>query len=340
MLANQISRRLNSLLYSDLRHAKSIRKIKSLSARDKFSLGVKRTVRLMGEVPYLWHRTIEQTPDGSCIFGNTLFVASGSADYYVILNNIRPCHNDEKMLAEVNSDRIWWWHMEPPAYIDLFAYHKSPLVNIASRVYTTHAQFQTSNSQINLRLVSPYVHLHLGLRYNQIAEMPRPKKNINFGSIVSSIRHLSGHEQRLKFASDIDQQVNNVVFWGRGLEQLGLRCYRGSIHRKWMALVPLRYCLVMENSRHPHYWSEKIADTFLSYSMPIYSGDPLIKNIFPPEAFAQVELADPASPSLVQDIIQSNAYDIALPAIHEARQLLLRQHNFYAVLDRELNEYE
>lgn len=67
--------------------------------------------------------------------------------------------------------------------------------------------------------------------------------------------------------------------------------------RRFMA--DCRFSLAVENSAHPGYVTEKIADAFLARTVPVYWGDPLVAQEFNPASFVNVrdfashaELAD------------------------------------------------
>jgi len=51
---------------------------------------------------------------------------------------------------------------------------------------------------------------------------------------------------------------------------------------------PHKFSLVMENSSNVGYTTEKLMDSFLSRSIPIYWGDPLVTQWFNPNAFINI----------------------------------------------------
>jgi hypothetical protein len=97
-------------------------------------------------------------------------------------------------------------------------------------------------------------------------------------------------------------------------------------------LAPFRYSVAVENSRHDHYWTEKIADCFLAGTVPIYWGAPNIKDYFPVDAMIVIDSLDPVE---VARIIKAEAtpegYQHRLPALREAKRRVLQEYNLFEV---------
>ena len=61
-----------------------------------------------------------------------------------------------------------------------------------------------------------------------------------------------------------------------------------SIEDKWAGLAPYKYSLAIENAVTPDYWSEKIADCFLTWTLPIYYGCLNLEDYFPKQSFIRI----------------------------------------------------
>ncbi|NDC64049.1 MAG: hypothetical protein EBZ59_08735, partial [Planctomycetia bacterium] len=86
---------------------------------------------------------------------------------------------------------------------------------------------------------------------------------------------------------------NRIVEWARTSgADLGIYgfAYR-EVADKAEAHLPYRYSVVIENSRSAGYFTEKLIDSLLCWSLPIYWGDPLIGRHFDPRGLlvAQTE---------------------------------------------------
>lgn len=53
----------------------------------------------------------------------------------------------------------------------------------------------------------------------------------------------------------------------------------------FFTINPHKFMIAFENNAYPHYTTEKLMDAFLVGSMPIYNGDPKVKEVFNEKAF-------------------------------------------------------
>ena len=101
--------------------------------------------------------------------------------------------------------------------------------------------------------------------------------------------------------------------------------------RKFEVLDPYRYHVAVENHVAEHHWTEKIADALLCECLPFYAGDPALSEVLPPDSFIPIPLDDPAEAErIVCESIAAGEYEKRLPAIREAKRLLLTKFNFWA----------
>ncbi|MDB6174722.1 MAG: hypothetical protein JWL59_4033 [Chthoniobacteraceae bacterium] len=335
-LRNKVLARAWLLSFSDFWHRRTIRRVMNLSPAQKRALGIERTVRLVGNFMGLWQRTIEGTPGGSCIWGKTLFVAEGEADHYVILNSLtHPI--DSISVPQVTlpgPERVWGLHMEPEEYVKAFGYDRPEEHAMVSRFYT-NCKYLLDRGGI-YRPAPPYVHLHLGKDWNYLNQAPEPRKPITLGIICSALDKLPGHQERIRFLERLDASDIEYVLWGRGTAMERFRGYRGFVKSKWGVHAPCRYSIVIENSVAPFYWTEKIADSIVCYSFPLYHGCPNLDEFLPAESFEPFDISRPDALDVLRAILKRDPYESRRKAIAEARHVLLHTENLYAFLDREL----
>ena len=93
------------------------------------------------------------------------------------------------------------------------------------------------------------------------------EKSKLISTILSGKMFLSGHRLRHKVFNEIKQ----IDFYGS---------YIKPIEFKIEALKDYKYHLCIENSRTPGYFTEKLIDCFMTGTVPIYWGDPLIHEVF------------------------------------------------------------
>ena len=283
-----------------------------------------RVVRLLGNFPGLWQRSIEQTPGGSCQWGNTLFVADGPADIYLVLNSIiRPLGSRyiQPDFAWPERERVWGLHMEPSEYVHRLGYDLAEEHDHISRFYT-NCDYLIERGGI-YKACPPYVHSHVGNSWdflNHVGYCPE-RHRFGLGLICSHMNDIEGHKTRLEFLERLDKSGIPYALWGRGEALKRFRGYQGFAISKWAAHSQCRYTIVMENTVSPWYWTEKPADCLLSFSMPLYHGCPNLGNYLPKESFIPIDIRRPDCIEAIREVLHSDTYSERLNTILEARQI-------------------
>lgn len=161
------------------------------------------------------------------------------------------------------------------------------------------------------------------LDYDALAAMPSPAKDKVLSTVCSTKQQKHTlHAQRYPFTRALKKLLPELEWYGHGVRP---------IRDKAEALDSFQYHIVIENHICDHYWTEKIADTFLAYSMPFYYGAPNIGSYFPEGSFIPFDISDvEGTAQLIRQTIADGTYEKNLPAIIRARELLLNRHNFFA----------
>jgi len=323
-----------------LAHAIQKRKVLGFSARDKQKRGIEVTVRLISNFSTLWERITDQTPKGSCQWGNTLFLGEGEADLYVILNTSTHDYagNPLPVIDLPTPDKVWGLHTEPPDYVELFRLDQPNEHQKISRFYTNcpHLYEQYPTKYVPS---PPYVLMHVDRSWDFLAKASLPQKTEMLCMILSGLKTLEGHKAQLEFLERLVSSNLEFSLWGRSNQLNKYSNYRGIAPKKWEVLSPCKYSIVIENSIVPFYWTEKIADCLLSFSLPLYYGSPNVNKYLPEDCYIPIDIHDPNCSEKIKEIIESGEYEKRLPAILEARNKILYEQNLFAFLDREIKAY-
>lgn len=109
---------------------------------------------------------------------------------------------------------------------------------------------------------------------------------------------------------------------------------------KYAALAPYKYSIAIEAAEYPDYWTEKIADCFLSETMPLYYGCPNIDDYVPPGSYVGIDLNDyKASIRAIEGAIDGGAYERSRPMILEAKRRILDELQVFPHLVRVLERH-
>ena len=102
-------------------------------------------------------------------------------------------------------------------------------------------------------------------------------------SITSKGRHYTNYDFRHEVVDWILSTDMEIDIFGRGIEQGRNRFdsrIKGGIEHKDDGLFDYQYSIAIENCCEEKYFTEKIGDCFLSKSVPLYMGEPNIKDKF------------------------------------------------------------
>ena len=259
---------------------------------------------------------LRQTPGGHGIWKGIQFTVdeTGEADY-VILHG----HAKHPALVRCPKGCVWLvlgeaphelansWHVVP-AWID--------------RVYTTDPR----------RIGEKYHLSYSGLPwwvdrdYDFLTTCPMPAKVRALSWITSNQLVIAGHHYRMKFLTRV-REMEELNLFGRGFHPL---------QDKWDALAPYRYSIAFENFSNSHYWSEKVMDCFLTWTMPIYFGCTELANFFPRESFVQLHPEHPDPVGFIRDVIHGDLRERNIDALNEARNRVLGRYNLFEFLANEI----
>jgi len=90
---------------------------------------------------------------------------------------------------------------------------------------------------------------------------------------------------------------------------------------KWEGLAPYRFTIAIENSSLPHYWTEKITDAFMAYSVPLYFGAPNIGDYFPEGSYIWLPIDEPERAlDIIRQTLEEDSWESRLDAVSEARR--------------------
>tara|TARA_B100001123_G_scaffold410908_1_gene506559 strand:+ start:220 stop:1290 length:1071 start_codon:yes stop_codon:yes gene_type:complete len=168
---------------------------------------------------------------------------------------------------------------------------------------------------------------HVG--YDELVAMSVPRKEKLFSTVCSTKRQKhTAHRLRHAFTERLKKEFPKLETFGLGVRP---------IEDKAEALTDYKYHFAMENHFAPHHWTEKLADPFLGFALPFYAGCPNAKDYFPEDSFVPIDPRDlERSLETIRRVIENDEYEKRLPAIREARRMVLEKYNLFAVLSREI----
>lgn len=110
--------------------------------------------------------------------------------------------------------------------------------------------------------------------------------------------------------------------------------YENKTEDKIEGIGSYKYHLVLENNLLPNTMTEKLFDSYLGNSYPIYSGATNAEDYFPSNSFARINMHDfNGSINVIKDCISNNYYEANYEKLLEARKIVLEKFNLIKRID-------
>ena len=279
-----------------------------------------------------WPNLIQQTPGHTGLWDDIQFTEEpiDECDYLIILNNLKT-----ELKLQCPPGNIWRVVQEPPT-----AFFKKWHINPSYSMKTFTCDPELSGPQY-IRS-HPMVPWHVNRDYDYLTTCRVPEKTKTLSWITTTKNVLPGHKKRMKFLHSSMNRIAELDLLGGNIRHIlnnevkdKIECKQRelgfkSIEDKWAGLAPYKYSLAIESHSGPDYWTEKIADCFLAWTFPLYHGCTNLEDYFPKESFIRIDIENPdVALRSIEGIIKENIWNERLPALVEARKLVLNKYQFF-----------
>lgn len=281
-----------------------------------------------------------QTSQHEGVWGDFHFTeeAVQTSDYVLILNNL-----DRELQTRCPQENIWRIVQEPP--IDRFkTWHINP--SYAFKSFTCDPGL-SGRHYVRSQPMLPW-HVNRDYDFLKAASIPNKIKDLSW--ITSTKEIFEGHRKRMLFLREVSGKLESLDLLGGGIYHMSnseagrrneaLQKSLGflPIVDKWAGLAPYKYSLAVENAIVPDYWSEKIADCFLAWAVPIYFGCPNMEDYFPKDSFIRIDIGNPEEAiEIINQSLKKDSWEARLPALNEARNLILERYQLFPAVAHHIN---
>ncbi len=282
-----------------------------------------------------WPDLLQQTPGRTGIWQDVQFTEEKTqdCDFCVILNNLGAGEE-----IPFPPERVFRVVQEPPT--EFFKkWHVNPSYSI--KTFTCDPEC----SGVKYVRSHPLVPWHINRDYDFLTRTAISPKTALLSWITSTKDILPGHRRRMDFLRAISGNIAALDLLGTQVhhivnpearrknaieqQQLGF-CM---VEDKWAGLAPYKYSLAIENFSGPDYWTEKLADCFLAWTMPIYFGCTNLEEYFPAGSFINIDIGNPGQAiEIILRILRDDPWEKRLAAISEARRAVLEKHQLFPTL--------
>ena len=207
---------------------------------------------------------------------------------------------------------------------------KEPRIKFLNQFGQIHTSYETINNSIKS---IPFLPWMINSNHGESVYMPHERdltylKNLNkiektrpLSVICSNKSDTPGQRKRLEFVKKIKEHLGDGIDWfGNGVNQ---------IESKWEGIKKYKYHLVIENNTMDYVLSEKLFDSYLGLSYPIYYGGKKIEEIFPKNSFLKININNfDESIKSITSLISSDTNVINQNNLLDAKNIVCDDLNF------------
>lgn len=161
--------------------------------------------------------------------------------------------------------------------------------------------------------------------YDFLMQLQPPTKSKSIAVITSDLSWLPGHKKRLAFVEALMKEFNGRIdLYGRGFNE---------IQDKYDALIDYSYSIAIENNSLPGYFTEKISECFLTYTMPVYYGCPDIQKYYDRRSYMSIDINNyDMAFNKINELISKDPYSNHFDYIVESRKRYLTQYHMFPAI--------
>ncbi len=218
----------------------------------------------------------------------------------------------------------------PSRYLRQFGIILSPFHLPGARPGSVRVEGACLNWHYGVRTVSGdwQTSLH---NLEAIRNLPVPPKRKMLSVICSTKTYTRAQRDRIAFVEKLVKRFGaSVDVFGRG---------RNPVNDKADAIADYKYHIVLENNLIANFWTEKLSDAWIGYSLPLYAGAPNIEAHLPdPGGLVRLPLQDHETCfTIIEKLLDTDPYESRLPAIIRCREWCLEQTNVFSCISRIIN---
>lgn len=271
---------------------------------------------------------LRQTRRGDGVWGDWTFRVNGDAagaDWLVVYDDV-----PAPIISDLPRERRILVVTEPPGikvyrsgFMRQFGVMLSPMAvpGFDGRYVETDVGLPW---MIGLDMTSPLRPMPSRWDWDGFANLPVGDKQHRMSAVISTKAILPRHRKRVEFVRELaDRLGDRFHLYGRGFRE---------IDDKAEAILPYSHHLVIENNAEDGFFTEKITDAYLGWSLPIFSGCDDIEKYFPAHSMIRFDLDAPDAIERVIAALDTPVDAARLAAMAEARVAVMERANLFARL--------
>lgn len=264
------------------------------------------------------------------------------AEWVVIIDDIHP--NQLNQIINFDNNRIICIPREP-------ARIKPKYMNYNFKYKFTYDNFYHCWSSI----------MCIKKNYDELLDFNKlPIKNKLCSTVTSGLIFNTGiYKERVEFIKKLSKQSQlrdkiDIFGYNWSKNELG-EMYKGTLDgfnkgtankldkfingtTKWDGIVNYSYSIAIENCIKKNYFSEKITDCILAWTIPIYCGCPNINDYLPSDCYYVIDIHSPDVFKDIEKIINTPITNKQIKSLEQARELILNKFNVWENIHQIVNK--
>lgn len=166
-------------------------------------------------------------------------------------------------------------------------------------------------------------------KLDDLRHMPMPQKTGLVSVVCSNKTATEAQRARLALVGLLRDRLGDALHvYGRGFNP---------VDDKMSAIAPYKYHVVLENNLLPYFWTEKLSDAWLGWSLPLYLGAPNLAEACPDAGFVRLPANAPeATVALVAQAVESQLWETRKVELARCRVWTMETTNVFATAARML----
>ena len=246
------------------------------------------------------------------------------ADFWIVLEDLKY----ESEMCEVPKNNIFFVNTETNHKVDYyFESHTEEFLNQFIKGFGPYAT--KHKNYVSAPCFLPWmIHANHGdkifedsnLNFDYFSKLNNLEKSIDLSVICSNKSNTENHSLRLEFVKILKKHFGDKLYWyGNGIN---------TIEKKSDIIFQSKYHIAIENDSRNNLVSEKLYDSFLGLSFPIYYGAPNINQFFDKDSVISIDINDISnSIKLIENVIEHNLYEKNFKHLLESKEKVLNDFN-------------
>ena len=170
----------------------------------------------------------------------------------------------------------------------------------------------------------------INMTYDELVDLEPVGGSKKISCILSNKEMCTGHIKRKRFVFDMMSKKRGFMDLYGGTPSANSSLVEDD---KRSGLLNYMYHLAFDNQNNiKDFFGTQFTDAILTWTVPIFWGGAELDKYFPEGSYETFDVDDPKEIDRIVDIVESEDYESRIPALKDARDLILNKYNMWPVI--------